>query len=440
MTPTFSSATDSDRISRVVFHYAAQIGNARDTQALLHLNADLARDLVCADRCSVWLVDSGSNELWTKVAHGVDEIRIPFGQGLMSACISRNEPIVVNDASADSRFLGAVDQNSGYQTQSVAVIPLRGGDGQIIGALQALNKSGGFSMSDTELLGLAAAYCASAVETQRLREEAEAARRLYHELEIARRVQKQLLPHCPPRVEGLDYAAFCRPARFVGGDYYDFVTLPDGRIGLTLGDVSGKGVAAAVLMSSIQTSLRAQMMSGPDSLADLMMDFNAAVYSFSEPERYSTLFCSLLDLPARKLTYVNAGQIVPLLVRNAEKGARVVHLDQGGLPVGLVRNASYEQATVELEPGDVVLCCSDGFCDAENVDGEDWGDRAIEHLFLRSRDESAEEIINRLVAAADSFTGAAPQTDDMTAVVLRVQIPSPWQLIKSQAGENMSLP
>jgi phosphoserine phosphatase RsbU/P len=412
----FSSATDTDRISRVVFDYAAKIGSAPNTQALLLLNADLARDLVGADRCSVWLVDDVSSELWTKVAHGVDELRIPLGKGLVSASVSRNEAIVVNDTTSDSRFLGVVDQASGYVTQSVAVLPLRGEKGRIIGALQALNKPGGFSMADVELLGLAAAYCASAIETQRLRQEAEAAQRFYQELEIARGVQKQLLPRELPSIDGMEFAAFCRPARFVGGDYYDFVTLPGGKIALTQGDVSGKGVAAAVLMASIQTSLRSQLMLAPESLARLMSDFNSAVCSFSAADRYSTLFCSVLELSTKKLTYVNAGHVRPLLLR----GGKFLYLSTGGFPVGLFDLVVYEQETVQLERGDTVLCYSDGFSDASNLQSQPFGDPEVEQLLLRNRDASVAEIINNLVMAADTFAGSAPQADDMTAVAMRV--------------------
>jgi sigma-B regulation protein RsbU (phosphoserine phosphatase) len=412
----FSSATDTDRISRVVFDYAAKIGSAPNTQALLLLNADLARDLIGADRCSVWLVDTVANELWTKVAHGVDEIRIPRGQGLVSASIESNEAIVVNDTASDSRFLGVIDQSSGYVTQSVAVLPLHGENASVIGALQALNKPGGFSMSDVELLGLAAVYCASAIETQRLRQEAEAAQRLYQELEIARGVQKQLLPQHPPRIPGLAFAAFCRPAQFVGGDYYDFVTLPGDKIALTQGDVSGKGVAAAVLMASIQTSLRSQLMLDPDSLARLMTDFNTAVCSFSAADRYSTLFCSILDMSTRKITYVNAGHVRPLVLR----GGELIQLSTGGMPVGLLEYAGYEQATVQLEPDDTVLCYSDGFSDAANWDRKPWGDARVEELLVRTRGASVQEIVNRLVKEADAFTGTAPQSDDMTAIVFRV--------------------
>jgi phosphoserine phosphatase RsbU/P len=416
------SLTDADRISRVIFDYAARVGNAPSTDALLTLNAQLARDLVGADRCSVWLIDSGSAELWTKVAHGVDEIRIPAGQGLVGACISANDEIVVNDTALDERFLGDLDQTSGYSTQSAAMLPLRDENGQAIGALQALNKSGGFSRVDVNLLRLSAAYCAAAIATQRFRQIADDARCLYRELEIARDVQQQLFPQNPPCIQGLDYAAFCRPTAFVGGDYYDFVIVPGGKIAITLGDVSGKGIAAAVLMASIQSSLRSQLLLAPDSLARLMTDFNSAVHSFSREDNYTTLFCGLLDLSTQKLTYVNAGHIPPLLLRGAKRDAAMTRLETGGFPIGLFKVANYEQGTVELKAGDIVLCHSDGFSDAANLDGQTWGDEPVAQVLDQNRDCGVQEILARLVAAADAFTGTAAQADDMTAVAVRLVV------------------
>src|SRR5258708_7523213 len=131
----------TDRISRVIFEYAAKIGAAQDLDALLVLNAGMARGLVGADRCSIWLVDTKNGRLWTKVAQGVGELHIPIGQGLVGACIARNEAILVNDTSRDERFLRSVDIESGYVTTSVLALPLHGMDGKPMGAL--LNKPGG---------------------------------------------------------------------------------------------------------------------------------------------------------------------------------------------------------------------------------------------------------------------------------------------------------
>jgi len=407
----------NDRVSRVIFDYAAKIGAAQDLDAVLALNAGMARDLVGADRCSIWLVDTKNNRLWTKVAHGVQELHIPLGQGLVGACVARNEAIVVNDTSQDERFLKTVDKASGYVTRSVLTLPLHGMNGKPMGALQVLNKPGGFSQDDVDLLGLCSGYSASTLESQRLRKESEAAQLILQELEIARDVQQHLLPQNLPEIPGLDFAGYCRSAKFVGGDYYDFLPMRDGGLLFTLGDVSGKGIAAAVLMASIQASLRSQVVRPPDSLAVLMGDFNKAVYSFSTADKYSTLFCGLLDASKRKLTYVNAGQVRPLLLRAAD--CQIETLEGGGFPLGLLDAAEYEQGEVSLAPGDAVLCFSDGISEATNAKGEMWNDSDVQKVFQECRGLNAKQMIDHLVKATDGFAGEAEQADDMTLIAIR---------------------
>jgi phosphoserine phosphatase RsbU/P len=408
----------NDRISRVIFDYAAKIGAAQDLDSLLVLNAGMARGLVGADRCSIWLVDNKNSRLWTKVAEGVQELHIPIGQGLVGACVARNETILVNDTSRDERFLKSVDIETGYVTKSVLTMPLRGADGKPMGALQVLNKPGGFSLEDVDLLGLCTAYSASTLESQQLREEAEVAQLLFREMEIARDVQRQLLPQALPPIPGLDYAGFCRSAEFVGGDYYDFLPMPEGGLLFTLGDVSGKGIAAAILMASMQASLRSQVVRAPASLAALIRDFNKAAYSFSTAEKYSTLFCGLLDVRTRKLTYVNAGQVRPMLLRSGS--GQVERLDSGGFPVGMLDFSEYEQGEVLLQPGDAVLCFSDGISEATNARDEMWDESEVEKLVRTWRGLTAQQIIDLLVEATDRFSGEAKQADDMTVVAIRV--------------------
>lgn len=421
MQSTETNHNNAERISKVILEHAARISRAQDTEALLRLNADLARDLVAADRCSIWLIDELARELWTKVAHGVEHIRIPFGRGIVGACVAADKPIVVNDATADSRFFGDVDSSSGYHTHSVMVIPLRA-DGQVIGALQALNKPGGFSDADVELLGLSASYSASAIQAQLLRQEAEAARLLYRELEIARDVQRRLLPHELPPQNRVEYAAFFRSAKYVGGDYYDFLPLPDGLFAFTLGDVSGKGISAAVMMASIQSLLRGQLLRGALPLSSLMNDINQAIYRSSTPERYSTLFCGVLNAERTRLTFVNAAHLPPMLVRSGAgaKPTRVHEPGQGGMPIGLFESAQYEQLTIDTAPGDLIVCFSDGITEATNPRDELWEDSNVEKVLWQCKDAPVQQIVETVVQAADAFTAGAEQFDDMTLTAIRI--------------------
>jgi sigma-B regulation protein RsbU (phosphoserine phosphatase) len=415
-----NGSSDSERVSTVIFNYAARIAHCSDLNDLLSLNADMARDLVAADRCSIWLVNASTGELETKVAHGTGQIHVPLGSGLVGSSVATGEPVLVNDTSLDRRFLNRIDQSSGYVTHSVLVVPLRASDGRIIGAFQALNKAGGFSDADVSLLGLAGAYSAAAIEAQRLRAEAESARLMLRDLEIARDVQAALLPQTLPKSQRLDCAAFFRPARLIGGDYYDFIDTPERGLAFTLGDVSGKGVPAAVLMASIQASLRISLQSNTRSLSSVIELLNDSVYESSNAGRYSTAFCGILDPACESLTYVNAAQCPPLLYHPMRSESKVELLSVGGTPIGLLPGQSYEEGKIRLSSGDILLCFSDGISEAVNEKGEFWMESEIEKLLQSSDGWTASQLTEALASRVDEFAGAAEQADDMTIVALRV--------------------
>jgi sigma-B regulation protein RsbU (phosphoserine phosphatase) len=318
----------------------------------------------------------------------------------VGACVATDQPILVNDTVSDQRFFQKVDTSSGYRTSSALTVPLRA-DGKVIGALQALNKIGGFSDADVELLGIVASYSGAAIQAQLLREQAEAARLLYHELEIAREVQRKLLPQELPEVPGLDYAAFCRSAKVVGGDYYDFLPLPEGMFAFAVGDVCGKGVSAAVMMASILASLRGQLLRSPLPLGELMNDLNQTIYRSSTPERYSTLFCGVLNSDRTELVFCNAAHISPIVARAAEDGQqiRIDRPRESGLPLGLFDWARYEAA---------------------NMRGETWEEALIEGVVREHIQSPAGQIVDAIMQAADAFTAGAEQFDDMTVLAVRL--------------------
>jgi len=404
------------RIARVILEHATRISGEQDISALVGLHAALARDLVGGDRSSVWLIDETHNELWTRVADGVKELRIPLTAGLVGACIANDEVIIANDLSHDSRFHSTIDKTSGYRTESVLCIPLRAGK-KIIGALQVLNKPGGFSPLDAELLGLMAVYAASAIQTERLRTEAEEGRLLRRELDIARDVQLKLLPRSFPPVNGLEYTGFCRSARFVGGDYYDLLPLSNGAFAFTLGDVSGKGVPAAVLMASIHTLLRSLLTRNPDDLTTVVSELNKAMKLTSSDDRYSTLFCGVVNPERRELRYVNAGHIPPYIIR--ENGD--IECPRGGdIPVGMLEGSQYRERIVALQPQNVILCVSDGITEVRNSQFEFWDEKNIDQVLRQHPGGSLQGLTENLVAAADAWAGAAEQHDDMTIVAVRI--------------------
>jgi sigma-B regulation protein RsbU (phosphoserine phosphatase) len=410
------SLQDEIRVSRVVFECAARIGQEQDPVLLLSLIADMGRDLLGTDRCSIWMVDPASGGLWTCAAHGVAPIRISAGQGLVGACVASNDIILVNDALNDPRLSRGTDELTGYETRSVLCMPLRGSSGRVIGAFQALNKDGGFGASDVHLLHLACSFSASAIETQALRKEAEQAQFMLYELGIARDVQARLFPTVLPPIMGVEYECLCVPARFVGGDYYDVIPMPGGRTCITLGDVSGKGIPAAVLMASVQASIRVNMTRGADSLAAAIAALNETVYSASTAERYTTLFAAFLEPGCRRMIYVNCGQTAPMLLRAT---SRVERLDSGGPPVGLLPRAPFQETVVELASGDLLVVFSDGVSEVNNPAGDLWNEEDLEKVVASCAGLPAGEAHAKILAAVQSFADGAEPSDDITLAVYR---------------------
>jgi sigma-B regulation protein RsbU (phosphoserine phosphatase) len=270
------------------------------------------------------------------------------------------------------------------------------------------------SVATQTALALSNAQLSSAIADEVARRE-----KLNREIEIAREVQERLFPQRLPEIAGLDYFGLCRTALGVGGDYYDFLALSDGKLGIALGDVSGKGIAAALTMASLQASLRADAMRAGNDLAGLIARVNNMVYDASTADRYATLFYAQFDPSNRRLTYVNAGHCPPILLRNCPSGRQVQRLDQGGTVVGLVPDISYDQADVDLLPGDLLVIYTDGFSEAMNLKLEEWGEKRLLEAIKSCDGVPPKNAIYHIMQAADSFAAGAPQSDDMTLVILR---------------------
>jgi serine phosphatase RsbU (regulator of sigma subunit) len=280
-----------------------------------------------------------------------------------------------------------------------------------------------------------------------LAEEALSHAKLEREFEIAREVQERLFPQTLPKVAGVEMAAHCRPAQSVGGDYYDLIDIrkrspaeagyapgenissPGGitaqgcdRLGIAIGDISGKGMSAALLMASLHASLRGQVLSGTGDLGAKMANVNRLLFDASESNRYATFFYAELDCASRTLHYVNGGHNPPAVLRKEDGAWRVFRLADGGPVIGLIAGAVYKEQMLPLLPGDILLAFTDGISEAMNASEDEWGeDRMIAEVQAHA-DLKAEELLQRLFRAADAFAAGAPQHDDMTLVVLRLRV------------------
>jgi len=280
-----------------------------------------------------------------------------------------------------------------------------------------------------------------------LTEEALSRAKMEREIEIARAVQERLFPQTFPNVAGVEMAAHCRPAQAVGGDYYDLISIRDGslaeaghapdesissasrttahgcdRLGIAIGDISGKGVSAALLMASLHASLRGQALSGAGDVGTKMANVNRLLYDASDSNRYATFFYAELDCDSRTLHYVNGGHNPPAVLRKEDGAWQVIRLADGGPVVGLLAGAAYKQQMLHLLPGDILLAFTDGISEAMNAAEDEWGeDRMIAEAQAHAN-LNAVELMQRLFRAADAFAAGAPQHDDMTLVVLRISV------------------
>jgi serine phosphatase RsbU (regulator of sigma subunit) len=239
---------------------------------------------------------------------------------------------------------------------------------------------------------------------------------LGYELEVAAKVQQRLFPRILPKVPGLDYAAICRPARGVSGDYYDFLSLGDGKLGLLLADVSGKGMPAALLGASLQAVVRADAPSAGDRCGELLAKASSVLFETTTPERYATLFYGVYDPITRVLTYANAGHHPPMLVR--ERTA----IRMGSLtpPAGLLSTLPVRQEHVQLFPGDWLLIFSDGIPEAADGSGEEFGDDRLIEALCRLRGGTPAEMCEGIVDEVRDHLSEQRQQDDITLIAVKV--------------------
>lgn len=279
--------------------------------------------------------------------------------------------------------------------------------------------------SRDQLSALGEAFDRMTASVERLLHESQEKSRLESELEIAREVQRQLFPQVIPRVGGLELYGVCNPARTVSGDYYDFIEFDGNRVGLVLGDISGKGISAALLMASIQSSLRAQVYNGfsrpsvagvlPISTAETVRRLNHQLFESTSTEKYATFFYAIYDSLTRKLAYTNAGHLPPVLFRRGG----VQRLAEGGTVVGLFSPMEYEQATVELEPGDVFLAFTDGLTEPENIYGEEFGEERLLEVAKRGLNSPLDVMVQEIYRSVNDWTGSPELQDDMTLIVAK---------------------
>ena len=370
----------------------------------------------------ILLVNEEAREVQLRLAVGYDEHvlekRVPIGEGLVGHAALQKLPVLVGDVRTDPRYIKVVED-----VRSELVIPLLVKD-RCVGLFDLESPElNAFNRGHVELLSSLAASAAVAIENARLYDEARRNRdRLEKELRFAQRVQQALLPvELPKRLKGVDAGWRLEPARELGGDLYEFLSLEPHSLTVAVGDVSGKGVPAALYSAFVgelvrSRTFRRRFATGPTGPADVLASMNRILHERRLEEYYCTLLYAQFDFKRRLVTLANSG--LPYPIHSTEQGCAQIQCP--GMPLGSFPEVTYDELTVPLTAGDVFVFCSDGIFEAMNADGDEFGAERLTDVIERTRTQPAQAIVDAIFEAAIAFRGEAIQNDDMTSVVVKV--------------------
>jgi sigma-B regulation protein RsbU (phosphoserine phosphatase) len=376
-----------------------------------------------ADRCFVIQAEEGTNRLLPRVvrtrrAH--DEANARPSKTIVRRCLDNAQAFLSGDASRDDRVQTSQSVYD-FRIRSVMCVPLCTPEGKAFGVIQldTQDRSKKFTQEDLKLLWGVANQAAIALENARLHEEAVARERLRRDLELATRVQHSFLPSNLPKVPGYEFFAYYQPAQEVGGDYYGFIPLPQGRLAVAVGDVAGKGIAAALLMAKVSSDARFCFLAEADP-AQAVAQLNDQLCPYTSPmDRFVTFAAAILD-PARHLvTLVSAGHPSPLLKRQGESTLiDAVPKATAGLPLGMIEGCTYESCQITLQPGDNLLLFSDGVPDALDARNQAFSMKGVQRVSSLSANDSATVLGDRLIKAVQLHAANRDPHDDITLVCL----------------------
>ncbi len=423
---------DAYNAESVLSELSEQVRTIRETRPLVQTVCEQISNTMHVSKIAVLLENNGRFETsYSRGLDGVPKAAFAKDAGVIRYLnLAKDAPrVYFDDENSWVYRAPGVDDEQRHQLANLGaelLLPLSTRD-KLLGFIAAGQKRSEepYSRADVRILSSVAAQTGLAIENAELTtayaSEMALRERLAREVEIAREVQERLFPQSLPPVAGLDYSGMCRTALGVGGDYYDFLGLPNGRLGFAVADVAGKGISAALLMASLQASLRGEAGHGSD-LAALMTNLNKRVYEASSTNRYATFFYAEYSPDTRMLQYVNAGHNPPILMRRNGADWDVRILEASGTVVGLLAGSTYEQACIQLMTGDYLVAFTDGVSEAMNAADDEWGEERLTETIRACAESSlcAADTMRRILSAADTFVAGARQHDDMTLVVLRI--------------------
>jgi serine phosphatase RsbU (regulator of sigma subunit) len=379
----------------------------------------LVFEAVPAERCLIMLRDQNA-ELKIRVAQlrsSVEETgEVRVSRSIIEEVVGQGRSVLTSDAQHDPRFMSSTMTIQGIR--SVLAVPLGVGE-RIFGMIYADSPlaEAKFSQDHLTVLTTLASVAAIRVENARLMEEDLERERFERELNLAREIQQRFQPSGAPNVAGYEMQGISFPCYEIGGDYYDFIERPDGRMVIALGDVSGKGTSAALLMSSLHAAMHAQI-PAHKTLGDTISAVNRYLAETIPMNRFITLFCAELDPDTGTLSFLNAGHNPPLI---AHAGGSMEQLAAGGVPLGIMPDALYREGRAQLQPGDALVIYSDGVSETQNAAGEEYGPVRLYNTVARYLESTAAGIRDKIEADLTKFAQGTPASDDITLVIVKRQ-------------------
>lgn len=338
-----------------------------------------------------------------------------FGVSLAGWMLKNQMPLLTNDLANDPRFKGVDTEET--KIRSMLCVPLRVKN-KMIGLISLFNKKKEmFTPDDQRLLSIIAMQSAQVIENARLYEEEKKLQQMEEDLKTARNIQISLLPKENPSLPDIDIVGFSLPAREVGGDYYDFITIDQDRLGIVIADVSGKGMPAALLMANLQATLRGQALTN-HAPSECIAKSNSLLCRSMEKGKFVTLFYGILNIKEKSFTYTNAGHCYPLIF-NAK--GEFKKLEKGGLILGMLDDYPYQEEKIVLEPGELILLFTDGITEAFNKENEQFEEERLIKVVQENFHRDAKEISQQIVNHVTAFQEDVPQSDDLTLVVVKIQ-------------------
>ncbi|HET6892314.1 MAG TPA: SpoIIE family protein phosphatase [Pyrinomonadaceae bacterium] len=413
------SAKEGDLLALISKVGVTLLSSATLNQTLEQI-VSLVFEAVPADRCLIMMRDDGNEELRVAVARLRDRVgevgEIRVSRNVLDEVVVRGNAVLTSDAQHDPRFASGTVVLQGIR--SVLAVPL-GVEDQVFGIIYADSPiaDGRFTEDHLKLLTTLASVAAIRVENARLAEARLQQERLERELQLAMEIQQRFQPAAPPHVQGYELQGISFPCYEIGGDYYDFIKREDGRLVIALGDVSGKGTAAALLMSSLHAAIHAHSGSH-NTLVATISAVNRYLADNIPPNRFVTLFYAELDPETGALSFLNAGHNPPLIVHSA---GTVEQLASGGLPLGIKPNAEFREGRTQMQMGDVLVIYSDGVTEAASPTGEEFGSTRLYEVVSRNIDASAAGIRDRIESALTKFSQGTQAADDITLVIVKRQ-------------------